>query len=173
MKQIHRVFRVWRRVFFFLTLLLTVGFSELSPLPLTYLFDEQAATSTSPVESVEVTESEEDYPGILDQEFQSFSATAYCVQGVTHSGVWVRPGIIAADPDILPIGSVIEVRAGDYSGIYTVMDTGKLIQGRLIDIFIPDFEEAVQFGRQKIKLRVLRYGWHPGGGSLYDYSLAG
>lgn len=90
-----------------------------------------------------------------------FEATAYCDFGITYSGVWVQRGIVAADPHILPIGSVIEVQAGDYSGIYTVMDTGGVVKGRIIDIFLPDYDEAIQFGRQEVKVRVLRKGWDP------------
>ena len=38
-----------------------------------------------------------------------FTATAYCKGTTTASGVNVRTGIAAADPDILPVGSVIQV----------------------------------------------------------------
>src|SRR5262245_44422300 len=55
-----------------------------------------------------------------------FSATAYCKGTTTASGVRVRTGIAAADPDLLPVGSVVSVSVGDakYNGVYTVMDTG-------------------------------------------------
>ncbi|HEX8031663.1 MAG TPA: hypothetical protein VF491_24510, partial [Vicinamibacterales bacterium] len=38
-----------------------------------------------------------------------FSATAYCKGETTASGVGVRTGIAAADPAILPVGSVVRV----------------------------------------------------------------
>lgn len=98
---------------------------------------------------------------ISEGDFIGFEATAYCDLGITFSGVYVQRGIVAADPRVLPIGSVIEVSAGDYSGIYTVMDTGGVIKGEIIDIFMPDYEEAVQFGRQKVKIRIIRKGWVP------------
>ena len=55
-----------------------------------------------------------------------FSATAYCKGTTTASGVNVRSGIAAADPDLLPVGSVVQVDApgARYDGVYTVMDTG-------------------------------------------------
>ena len=55
-----------------------------------------------------------------------FTATAYCKGTTTASGVNVRTGIAAADPDLLPVGSVIQVyKLGErYNGIYTIMDTG-------------------------------------------------
>ena len=39
-----------------------------------------------------------------------FTATAYCKGETTASGVGVRTGIVAADPQLLPVGSVIRSR---------------------------------------------------------------
>jgi 3D (Asp-Asp-Asp) domain-containing protein len=93
----------------------------------------------------------------------TFSATAYCKGITTASGVAVQTGIAAADPGLLPVGSVIDVSAPDtkYSGIYTVMDTGPAIQGRLIDVYMWSCYEALDFGRMPIQLTVLRLGWNP------------
>jgi 3D (Asp-Asp-Asp) domain-containing protein len=88
-------------------------------------------------------------------EFQTFQATAYCLKGRTASGQYVRPGIIAADPRVLPLGTVVHIRAGRYTGTYTVADTGGLIKGRRVDIYFPTYKEAMQFGRQKISLRII------------------
>jgi 3D (Asp-Asp-Asp) domain-containing protein len=95
----------------------------------------------------------------------AFAATAYCRGTLTASGVGVRAGIAAADPEILPIGSVIQVDgvAARYHGIYTVLDTGPEIKGREIDIYMWNCDEAVSFGRQQVKLTVLRSGWATAG----------
>ena len=79
-----------------------------------------------------------------------FTATAYCKGTTTASGVNVRTGIAAADPDILPVGSVIQVdRLGEkYNGIYTIMDTGPKVQGRHIDIYMWSCNEALELGRR-------------------------
>jgi 3D (Asp-Asp-Asp) domain-containing protein len=93
-----------------------------------------------------------------------FTATAYCRGTTTASGVNVRNGIAAADPDLLPVGSVIQVdRLGErYNGIYTVMDTGPAVQGRHIDIYMWSCNEArYEFGRRSAGLTVLRLGWNP------------
>src|ERR1051325_11516710 len=80
-----------------------------------------------------------------------FDATAYSVTGTTASGMQTRRGIVAADPTVLPLGSRIRVHgAGAYSGVYTVTDTGPGVNGREIDIFIPDGAEAVRFGRRRV-----------------------
>jgi 3D (Asp-Asp-Asp) domain-containing protein len=92
-----------------------------------------------------------------------FTATAYCKGTTTASGVNVRTGIAAADPDLLPVGSVVQVyRLGErYNGIYTIMDTGPAVQGRHIDVYMWSCNEALQFGRRPIEINVLRLGWNP------------
>lgn len=91
------------------------------------------------------------------------TATAYCKGTTTASGVNVRTGIAAADPDLLPVGSVLRVEgAGDrYNGVYTVMDTGPSVQGRHIDIYMWSCHEALAFGAPSISVTVLRLGWNP------------
>ena len=92
-----------------------------------------------------------------------FSATAYCKGSKTASGVVVRTGIAAADPGLLPVGSVLNIAAGDarYSGVYTVMDTGPKVQGRLLDLYMWSCHEALKFGRRQVDVTVLRLGWDP------------
>ena len=92
-----------------------------------------------------------------------FEATAYCKGTTTASGVRVRTGIAAADPQLLPVGSVVNVATGDptYNGVYTVMDTGPKVQGRILDLYIWSCHEALRFGRRDIQVTVLRLGWDP------------
>ena len=92
-----------------------------------------------------------------------FSATAYCKGTTTASGVGVRTGIAASDPAILPVGSVVNVitDTAKFNGVYTIMDTGPKIQGRLLDIYMWSCHEALAFGRKDIQVTVLRLGWNP------------
>lgn len=92
-----------------------------------------------------------------------FAATAYCKGLVTSSGVAVQKGVMAADPSLLPIGTVIELSVEDarYDGIYTILDTGPQIQGREVDIYMWSCYEALRFGRKAAHIRVLRLGWNP------------
>jgi 3D (Asp-Asp-Asp) domain-containing protein len=93
----------------------------------------------------------------------AFSATAYCKGATTTSGVAAQNGIAAADPSLLPVGSVIEVASGEprYDGIYTIMDTGPSVVGRRVDIYMWSCGEALRFGRRSIHVTVLRLGWNP------------
>ena len=91
------------------------------------------------------------------------TATAYCKGLTTTSGVAVQAGVAAADPLLLPVGSVVQVDLGNprYDGIYTVMDTGPSVQGLQVDLYMWSCNEALQFGRQTATVTVLRLGWDP------------
>ncbi len=91
-----------------------------------------------------------------------FQATAYSESGVTKSGVPAKYGIVAADPAVLPLGSWIRVEGPAHPGVFRVMDTGRLIKGRIIDIYLPEFRQAVEYGRQSVRVTVLRYGMATG-----------
>ena len=93
----------------------------------------------------------------------AFTATAYCKGDTTASGVVVRTGVAAADPDLLPVGSVIRLDTPDakYDGVWTVMDTGPAVQGRALDLYMWNCNEALRFGRRSVKINVLRLGWNP------------
>lgn len=92
-----------------------------------------------------------------------FRATAYCKGTTTASGAGIQTGIAAADPDLLPVGSVIRVEglSARYNGIYTILDTGPRVKGRQIDIYMWSCNEALAFGRRTIGLQVMRLGWNP------------
>ncbi|HZS04481.1 MAG TPA: 3D domain-containing protein [Blastocatellia bacterium] len=108
--------------------------------------------SKTKLESLDIALSDDEYAP------RGFSATAYSLRGRTRSGVYVRRGVIAADPRVLPLGTVVQLKAGNnYSGIYTVHDTGGVIKGKLIDIWMPSSREARRFGRQRVKLVVIQY----------------
>lgn len=87
-------------------------------------------------------------------------ATAYCDEGQTASGAYTRKGIVAADPDVLPLGSRIRVDGlgRRLSRTYDVEDTGRLVKGRTIDIFMADCQAAKEFGRRPARVRVLSVG---------------
>jgi 3D (Asp-Asp-Asp) domain-containing protein len=93
----------------------------------------------------------------------TFSATAYCKGLVTTSGVAVQKGVMAADPSLLPVGSVIDFSVNDprYDGIYTILDTGPEIHGHEVDVYMWSCFEALKFGRKTAHVTVLRLGWNP------------
>ena len=82
---------------------------------------------------------------------------------VTTAGVAVQTGIAAADPELLPVGSVVQIDElpQKYNGIYTILDTGPSVQGRVVDVYMWSCNEALEFGRKPMHLTVLRLGWNP------------
>jgi 3D (Asp-Asp-Asp) domain-containing protein len=93
---------------------------------------------------------------------EAFIVTAYCQHGITKSGVRAVPGVAAADPKYLPLGSVVGVATQPSTdlAIYTVADTGAKVKGHHLDVFTPDCSRAKQFGRRLLQLTILRLGWH-------------
>ena len=92
-----------------------------------------------------------------------FVVSAYCKGEITASGVVPRSGVAAADPELLPVGSVIQLSSlgPRYDGVYTIMDTGPKVQGHRLDIYLWSCSEAVKFGRRAASVVVLRLGWNP------------
>ena len=82
----------------------------------------------------------------------TFSASAYCFTGRMANGQGVRRGVIAADPRVLKMGSKVYINAGQWSGVYTVADTGGAIKGKRIDIWVPGCGEARKFGRRSVQI---------------------
>ena len=94
--------------------------------------------------------------------WETFIATAYCpcalccgkTDGITASGVKSIEGItIAADWDVLPEGTIVEIEGLGYR---IVQDTGSAIKGHRIDIYFEEHEEALEFGLQEVRVRILR-----------------
>lgn len=73
------------------------------------------------------------------------------------SGAQTRPGIVAADPRVLPLGTAIRLQDARrvYSGTYLVMDVGSAVKGREIDIYMPSCRDARRFGRPRVEVHVL------------------
>jgi 3D (Asp-Asp-Asp) domain-containing protein len=92
-----------------------------------------------------------------------FDATAYCKGETTAAGVAVRTGMAAADPTLLPLGSVLYVETANVglTGVWTVLDTGPEIKGRELDLYVWSCNEALAFGRQSVRATILRLGWDP------------
>ena len=89
----------------------------------------------------------------------TYIATAYAQHLLTASGLTVHRHVVAADPDILPIGSRIKIKhAGRYSGEYVVADTGDKIQGRKLDIYMPSAKVCMKFGSKPVRVRVIELG---------------
>ncbi len=74
----------------------------------------------------------------------------------THLGTQVRPGVIAVDPKVIPLGSKVFIRYPDGHGEYAVAeDTGGAIKGNRIDVAKWTVREAEKFGMKDVKVFVV------------------
>jgi 3D (Asp-Asp-Asp) domain-containing protein len=120
---------------------------------------ECARVAGKPLKNIKLQSSNVDSTSNVSPATAEFEATAYCVTGISKSGIRIAPGHVAADPKVIPLGSMIYVDSPLMSGIYQVLDTGELVKGNIIDIFIPSYERCKEFGRRAVKVQVLRYGF--------------
>ena len=77
----------------------------------------------------------------------------------TYLGTTVRPGVIAVDPRVVPLGSQVYVQFPDGHGEYMrAEDTGGAIKGKRIDIAMSSVDKAQDFGIQNVKVFVMDKG---------------
>lgn len=86
------------------------------------------------------------------QAWQEFEATAYTHTGnPCFTGVMPQPKhTIAVDPDVIPLGSWVFIK--EKGRFYKAEDTGGLIKGRIIDIFMDKESWCWKWGRRKVHL---------------------
>lgn len=84
-------------------------------------------------------------------------ATAYCsctkccgdnAIGLFASGNRVYWGGVAADWRVFPRGTQLEIEG--FSVPFRVEDTGRLVKGAHVDIWMPSHRQAEEFGRQRL-----------------------
>jgi 3D (Asp-Asp-Asp) domain-containing protein len=80
------------------------------------------------------------------------SATAYPT-GYTATGVLARRGIVAVDPHLIPLGSMVFVPG---YGIAIAADTGGAIIGHRIDLCMDAYGEAMNFGRRTVQVYLIK-----------------
>ncbi len=74
----------------------------------------------------------------------------------TFLGTTVRPGIIAVDPNVIPLGSRVYIEYPDGTGHYaTAEDTGGAIKGNRIDVAVSSVDKAYDFGIKNAKVYVV------------------
>lgn len=93
--------------------------------------------------------------------------TAYCpcarccgdyADGVTASGLPVTHNdgrFVAADTDLLPIGTLLRVPGYAGDDPVPVLDRGGAIRGERLDVFFADHEQARQWGRRTLRVEVV------------------
>lgn len=88
-----------------------------------------------------------------------FEATAYCYGSVTKTGTSPVEGrTIAVDPEVIPLGSQVHVSCETWpevDGVYIAEDTGRLVKGLIIDIYMTDRNACIQWGRRTVEVKII------------------
>lgn len=85
-------------------------------------------------------------------EASAYLPTDGSVHGLTATGIPARHGIVAVDPDVIPLGTRVYISG---YGVALAADTGGAIIGNKIDLCMESSVEAWQFGRRSIKVYIL------------------
>jgi 3D (Asp-Asp-Asp) domain-containing protein len=70
----------------------------------------------------------------------------------TASGLWPEPGLVAVDPRVIPVGSMIWIEG---LGTFQAADTGSLVKGAHVDVFTTSYPDAVAWGVRRLPILVL------------------
>lgn len=99
-----------------------------------------------------------------EQSLGEFTVTHYCCEthehicgtgtGITASGIPVRPGLVAVDPSVIPLGSTVMIDGVEY----LAADTGGSIKGNRIDIAVETHEQALNLGKYKAEVYLVEKG---------------
>lgn len=81
------------------------------------------------------------------------NASAYTGDTITATGQRPRWGTIAVDPKVIPLGSKVYVPY--YDKVFIANDTGGIIRGTMIDIFMKSATNMRNFGRRNLEIVVL------------------
>lgn len=77
------------------------------------------------------------------------TVTAYVLRGRTATGLPTSWGIVAVDPNVIPLGTKMTI-PGYGKGI--AADTGSAVRGATIDVWVPDLGTAQAFGRRTVTI---------------------
>jgi 3D (Asp-Asp-Asp) domain-containing protein len=79
----------------------------------------------------------------------SVAATGYSLEGRTSTGVSVGYGVVAVDPNVIPLGTKMTI-PGYGEGI--AADTGGAVVGARIDLWFPTHAEALAWGTRTVSI---------------------
>lgn len=85
-------------------------------------------------------------------EASAYLPTDGSAEGLTATGIAAGHGIVAVDPDVIPLGTRVYVPG---YGVGLAADTGGAIIGDKIDLCMESASEAWRFGRRTVKVYVL------------------
>lgn len=92
------------------------------------------------------------YSKVLTMEASAYSSQDPGNGNYTATGSRLTKGIVSVDPNLIPLGTKLYVEGYGYA---VADDVGGAIKGNRIDLAYDSRAEALQFGRQTVKVYVL------------------
>jgi len=80
-------------------------------------------------------------------------AVGYSLPGNTTIGIPVRKGVVAVDPNVIPLRTRLHVPG---YGKAVAADVGTAVKGRIIDLWFPTRAKARKWGRRTVVITVYR-----------------
>lgn len=71
--------------------------------------------------------------------------------GLTATGLPVTPGVVAVDPEVIPLGSTVIIDGQ----AYLAADTGGAVRGNHVDIAVATHQEALELGTRTAEVWVV------------------
>ncbi|MBR1647835.1 MAG: 3D domain-containing protein [Selenomonadaceae bacterium] len=93
------------------------------------------------------------YTQMYGMEATAYLPTDGSPEGITAMGIPATYGIVAVDPDVIPLGSRVYIPG---YGEALAADTGGAIYGYRIDLCMESYNEAMEFGRRNVTVFVLK-----------------
>jgi 3D (Asp-Asp-Asp) domain-containing protein len=101
----------------------------------------------------------------LNMELTYYVADCRGCSGITKTGIDVsntiyykNMRIIASDPRVIPLHSIVRIQTKTESYIAYAADTGGAIKGHILDVLVSSESEAFRLGRQNAIVTILREG---------------
>ena len=88
----------------------------------------------------------------LEMEATAYLPTDGGGDGITATGIPAQWGIVAVDPDVIPLGTRLYIPG---YGEAIAADTGGAIEGHTIDLCMESYDDCMSFGRRMITVHVL------------------
>ena len=100
-----------------------------------------------------------EYVTVIDVNVTAYTGVEVGGQ-ITATGDPTQVGYVAVDSSVIPLYSklYIVLNNGFVYGYCTAMDVGGGIKGNDIDIFLPDYDDMLAFGRKSGKCYIITYG---------------
>lgn len=107
-----------------------------------------SSTPSKPAASTDVKE--------LTVTATAYTASCEGCSGITSTGIDLNANpnqkVVAVDPTVIPLGSKVWVEG---YGEAIAGDIGGAIKGNKIDVYMPSYNDAINWGRQSVKVKIL------------------